>query len=360
MPDKHKGEGASETLEAFKPSWFDRFAAFIDRLPGPYWLSYLLIGLVLAGIGLILEFFEDAKDIFRFEPLELLVLFQIVFVLSLITFLQKNGMRALETFRPVFRGSDEEAALLKLHMTNMPSRSINRLSVAYILVFGVIDYAILRYVGSVANDSQFVWPSYLFTHTPHGYYKLGLFSGLWLVNILFIYNTVHQLRTINYAYTHKAEIKLFRQSELYAFSRVLAARSIGFVLTSPIWLIVDTGIITLTINIVFSILALVIFVLPLIGVHRLLERQKDALLLESSEYKEALIHQLFTHLRQRNTMEAGRLKDSLSSVTMAHAELEKVSTWPWQTNTIRQIVGAITLPIVIWIIQFLLGRVLET
>jgi hypothetical protein len=358
MRDRNKPDNAPKELEPFKPSWFDQFTILMDRLPGPYWLAYLLLGLVLVGIGLLIQFFDDTRIFMRFEPLELLILFQIVFVLTLITFLNKYGIKVLETFRPVFSGTEDEAALLKLHLTSMPSRSINRLSVIYLLVYSVLGYLILRYSGSPALESQSNLVDYVFTRTPFGYYTIVIFAILWLVNFIFIYNTFHQLRVIHYALTHKAEIKLFRQTELYAFSRILAARSIGFVITSPIWLVVDRGVVTLIINIVFSILALLIFIVPLIGVHRLLESQKDVLLLESSENKESLIYQLLDHLRQENMTEAGGLKDSLSSVTLAHDEITKVSTWPWQTNTIRQIAGAITLPIFIWTIQYFLGKLL--
>lgn len=348
-----------KTLDTFEPSWFDKLAVFVDGLPGPYWVAYLLFVGVMAGIGLLIQVFDDSRQILVFEPLEYLILFQIVFVLSLITYLNKNGAKAMETFRPAFKGSEDEASIIKLHLTSMPARSLNYLTVIFFVVFTFLGYGMLKYAGSSPDASQLSVSVYSFTPTPFGIYALGMWTITWMINTILIFNTVQQLRTINYAYTNYTEINLFRQTELYAFSRVLAARSIGFVLTSPIWLLVDTGIITLIINIVFAILALIIFIAPLVGVHRLLNTQKDALLKESSAIKDSLIHQLLILLKQGDTEEAGGLKDSLASITLVHQEINKVSTWPWQTNTLRQITGAITLPIVIWLIQFVLARILE-
>jgi hypothetical protein len=360
MSEKDTEANNIKMLEAFVPSWFDRFTLFMDRLPGPYGLAYLLFGAVLAAIGLIVQGFDPAQGTLGFEPLELLILFQIVFVLTLITYLNKNGARAMEAFRPAFKGNEEQAALIKLHLTSMPARSLNYLTIIFFLVFTFLGYLMVRYMGSAPDASQLSVSVYSFTPTPFGYYAVGMWILVWLINTILIFNTVQQLRTINYAYTHHAEINLFRQSELYAFSRVLATRSIGFVLTSPIWLLVDTGIITLIINIVFAILALIIFVVPLVGVHRLLEAQKEVLSKQSAQSKGLMIHQLFAHLENGEINEAASLKDGLSSVVLAHEQITKASTWPWQTNTLRQIAGAITLPIVIWLIQFFLSRVLET
>ena len=66
----------------------------------------------------------------------------------------------------------------------------------------------------------------------------------------------------------------------------------------------------------------------LAGAHRLLDRQKDALLKESVHNKDVLIGQLFAHLKQGKMKDAGAVRDSLSALVLAQAEIEKASTWP--------------------------------
>jgi hypothetical protein len=289
---------SNNELENFKPSWFDKLIRRIDKLPGPYWVAYLIFGGLLAGVGLGIQQIDVSRSSLGYAPIEQLIIIQFVYMLSLITFLNKHGEKALIDFVPVLKVEQQQVGLLKAHLTSMPARSFNRFSIIFLLVFSVIGVATLAFSNSVPDDLANNLSDFTFTSTPYGVYTFAVFSLLWFVNFTFIFSTVQQLKTIHHAYTQLADINLFSQTELYAFSRVLAARAIGIVLTSPIWLIVDTGILTLSVNIVFSILALTIFFVPLIGVHRLLEDQKDALLKESASNKEAVIQQLFLHLSQ--------------------------------------------------------------
>jgi hypothetical protein len=199
----------------------------------------------------------------------------------------------------------------------------------------------------------------LFSRSPFGVYSFIIGALLWVVNAIFIYHTIHQLRTISAILTQHIEINLFHQAELYAFSRVSAGTAIGLVLTSPIWLLLDRGLITLLINISFSVLAVVIFVTPLVGAHVLLRRQKDQLLRQSMRNKEALIGDLFAKLEQGKLKDIQPIEGALSGLDKAHGEIRKISTWPWRIGTVRQIIGAISLPITIWLIQFALSGVLS-
>ena len=340
-------------------SWFDKLIRRIDRLPGPYWFYYLIFGFALAGIGLLIEGVDKGRTTFGFKPIELLLFFQIVYMLILITLLYKLSKKAFIDFLPNLKIDVEQTSLLEFNLTSNPARSFNRLSIIFLIFFCAMGIFLFKSLNTSTQQVGNLISEFPFTLSPFGYYSFVVFTILWYVNTIFIFNTIHQLRVINFAFTQLAEINLFNQTELYAFSRVLAARGIGIVLTSPIWLLIDSGIITLIINIVFSTLALIIFIIPLVGVHRLLESQKDKLIRESMLQKEALIQQVFFNLQKGKLKDAGELKESISSLNLAHAEIEKVSTWPWQTNTIRQITGAITLPIVIWGIQYFLSRMLE-
>jgi len=75
--------------------------------------------------------------------------------------------------------------------------------------------------------------------------------------------------------------------------------------------------------------------------------------------KEAVIQQLLKDLDLGKTKEVVNRREELSSLTLAHAEIEKISTWPWQSQTLQQIGGAIALPTVLWAIQFFLAKILE-
>jgi hypothetical protein len=48
-----------------------------------------------------------------------------------------------------------------------------------------------------------------------------------------------------------------------------------------------------------------------------------------------------------------------SDLEIEENALKKVSTWPWQPETARYLVSALFLPLVIWLIQFVVQSVLS-
>jgi hypothetical protein len=89
-----------------------------------------------------------------------------------------------------------------------------------------------------------------------------------------------------------------------------------------------------------------------------LVEEKERLLGEAALRFEAAI----AGLHQR--MDSGKL-EGMTDLNMAIASLEleqnalnRIPTWPWQPETVRWLVTALVLPLGLWIIQFVLQRVL--
>lgn len=341
---------------SFSPSWFDRFTAWARRLPGPNWLAYLVIVGVLFGVGAIAQILDDPSQPLEFPPLGFLTLFQIFYVLSLLDFLNIQAEKALESYRPILQGDETQYLSLKYRMTKLTARPTLRLTIFVLVFFAVLG--IFAFTTPVMNEKLVSPSAFMFTKNLMGAYAFLMITIVWMVNIMFIYHTFRQLKAIDYAYTQCSDINLFRQDELYAFSNLSAATAIGLVLSSPIWVIVDRGLITLIINIVLAILAVIIFVSPLLGAHRMLKKQKDALRKNSLEKKESLILDLFSRVENHDLTDIENYERALSSLEKAHNEIERISTWPWKTETIRQVIGALFLPVSIWMIQFYLNQLL--
>jgi hypothetical protein len=348
-----------QEMMSYPPSWFDKFAGWVDQLPGSNWAYYLGIGIFLLIVGAITQWMENPLRALEFPPISIITLFQIVYVLSLLDYLDVRAVRSLEEFRPIFKGNDSQFLSMKTRLTTLPSRPIALITLITVLVIIGMGFAVINTPTAQTIDNPFSAITGNFTNSPNGYYALSVFTLLWMINVIFIFRTFHQLRTINHIYTQHAEINLFQQSELYAFSKVSASIAIGLVLTSPIWMILDPGLISMGINMAFAILAIFIFISPLLGAHRLLKSQKDRLITESMQKKEALILDLFSRLEKNNLEEIGNLERALSSMEKAHNEIKRISTWPWQTDTLRQIIGALLLPVTIWMIQYFLSQLLS-
>ena len=65
--------------------------------------------------------------------------------------------------------------------------------------------------------------------------------------------------------------------------------------------------------------------------------------------------------RRMDRNELARMDDlnkALASLEIERAALERVPTWPWERDTLRSLMAAIVIPLLIWTIQALLQRYL--
>jgi hypothetical protein len=346
-------------LSDYPPSWFDRLTARINQFPGPNWVYYFGFVITLVLIGGLLQRLEDPLGPIELQPVAIITFIQIAYVLTLLDFLDKRAEISLAEFRPVLRADEDQYQAMRTRLTVLPSKPVLVMSLITALFMFGAGLTMMNLPSLPELDPRFSVVSNMFSTSPFGLYALGVFIFLWVLNVIFIYRTFRTLRTIDYIYIHHTEINLFQQTELHAFSKMSASIAIGFVLTSPMWIIIDPGLITMGINISFAFLAIFMFVSPLIGVRRLLKAQKDQLINESAQKKEILIQDLFSRIDRSDLSQVENLENALSSLEMAESQIKKISTWPWQTDTLRQMIGALLLPITIWIIQFFLNQLLS-
>jgi hypothetical protein len=110
--------------------------------------------------------------------------------------------------------------------------------------------------------------------------------------------------------------------------------------------------------ITFTLLGLLIFVWPLLGVHRLMEAEKKRLLDQNGQKMEAAIAETHRRLDAQELAGMENLKDALDNLVTEQTVVSKISTWPWQLGTVSVLATALFLPIILWIVQRLLDRLL--
>jgi hypothetical protein len=183
----------------------------------------------------------------------------------------------------------------------------------------------------------------------------------WVVSAL-VYHTIHQLQAINQIYVNHTRINLYRTSPLYAFSRVTALTAVGLIVPTYFWLAINPSLllnpIALTITLPISGLALIVFIWPLLGIHRLLVEEKTRLRGEAALRFEAAIAELHQCVDSGNLEGMDDLNKAIDSLEIERKALQEIPTWPWQPETVRLLVTALALPLGLWIIQFILQRLL--
>ncbi|NIM95664.1 MAG: hypothetical protein GTO18_18345 [Anaerolineales bacterium] len=111
---------------------------------------------------------------------------------------------------------------------------------------------------------------------------------------------------------------------------------------------------------IFAILGIIAFISPLLGVHNLLNEKKQHLLDESSKQIEIAITTMFSQIEVEGLDSISGNDRTLTTLEKAHETIDKISTWPWQAETLRRVLAALSLPLAIWLIQYFLGQWLSS
>ncbi len=342
----------------YPASWVDALTAFVDRLPIPWWSFYLLVALLLEGVqvGILWRdgiFRDHGVAFFQF-------FFPVNYVLAafLMHALDRRAVSALESFRPALREGSRPFATLQYELTTLPRR---RTLVAGLigLAFGAVSVALLPsgladYPMAGLNATPLALTFMLFNFVP----------TLWLWFTL-IYHTIHQMRTVHRIYTRETRVDLFRLQPFYALAGLAAVTALGFAIYTYPWL-TDPGAqygtgqldISLLLTTPFYLWPMAIFIWPLWGAHRSLVEHKSQALAEVGARRRSLLDRFHLALEGKTLRGIDQVNKALATLELEASALEKVPTWPWPRGMFRNLLGAFLLPVVLWLIQFGLGKLL--
>ena len=356
----------------YPPSWVDRLTTAIDRLPGPAWLSYLL--LAIAGIALQLAI-QQSTGVYHPGPairFHLWTAGYFAYVLAMIYYLDRSAGAAIRTFRPLLQPAADGAdpgvagdayADLRYRLTTLPPRPTLWASIAGAVVLALVPLLLIQNPADRSHSLVPFMVSFGFSPSPAAVAAalLHYFLSQALLGAL-IYHTVHQLRLINHIYAHHTRLNLYRLQPLYAFSIPAALTAGGLLLFNYAWFATAPLLLNQPVSralaVLFSVIAFATFLWPLWGMHRRLVNEKKRLLQESSSRFEAAVSQLHRRVDGERLTRMDDLNKTLASLEIEQAALHRVPTWPWEPGTLRGLVAALLVPILIWVTQTLLQRFL--
>jgi hypothetical protein len=341
---------------SYSPSWLDRLTAWIDRLPGPTVLWYLVVAAGLAVLFTVLKWVDGTFPVGTVSLYHLVFIGTPLYALAGLHLLDRVAGRALEEFRPALAANATTAARLRYELTTLPATP------ALLVTLAGVAGVVLVWSQLNAEHLVAVHPGPLLLIT--------LLEGAvalcaWALSCLFIYHTIHQLRVVTAIYAHHTHINLFTLGPLYAFSRLTALTAVAPV---PVFLLDYLGwqdpghqpvtASTLALWVVFGLLGVGTFVLPLLGVHRLLAAEKARAQLALADRVQALLADIHQQVESRTaTADATTAtKNLLDSLLAEQGLLNKMSTWPWSPETPRAVATALLLPVVVLILSELVKR----
>jgi hypothetical protein len=333
-------------------SWLDILIDWVDGLPGPAGLAYL-IALIPALVLLGIPEWLSGGQVGEISPTQAVWALALVGPVWLIHYLDGVARGALATFAPTLGADRSTLATLEYELTVIPARPA-----LLLLLFSALrtTEAFVLQPASEGLDGQ--TPAALIIRWPLEVVVTGLV-------LVLLYHTVRQLRLVARIHAMAPRVNLFRPVPLYAFSRLTSRTAIGLAaLIIPFGVNLSLATSALDYLSTFTLYALILgtavlaFVSPLVGMHRRMDLEKKRLQTEVGTRIEILIDDLHASVDRRDLAGADGQNKTLTSLIAERELLRRLSTWPWQAGTAGAVLSAVMLPIGLWLVTRLLGNVI--
>jgi hypothetical protein len=348
---------AESNGEAFKPSWIDRFIHWVEKLPLRPWIFYLVLGIVLILVQLLFLWLDSGLYAEELLPVILPVIIfnalAVPYLLALIQLLDKQALNALKVMKPVLDMTDQEFEQYAYKLSTMP--------VLAPLVVGLVMMAIVILTPLVAIEPvRYAALEQLSVF--RAVFRVVDISSAFLFGVV-LYHTIRQLRLVNEINSKHVGIDLFHLKPVQAFSRLTASTALGMVVFFYGWMVINPELLTDPVIIgyalLFTILAVLVFVWPLWGVHRRMETEKEGALHEIDLRFEALFAEFNQLVASGDYAAAEKLNGTIMSLEVQYRRISAIPTWPWRSETARVVLTAIALPLMLMIVQFFVQQALS-
>jgi hypothetical protein len=341
-------------VRPYGPSWLDVLFDWLTSLPGPTWLAYLVLVIPSTILSTSALWLSGLIPVGTLDQTQGFWGVMTVAILGATHHLRNVAGSAFDAFRPALGGGVTDIERERYELTVMPARSV--------LVLTVFSLAItpLYYV-SDPEGAQVVGL------TAIGFVPRIISEGLTTALLLAILlQAIRQVRRVARLHEAARDVDPFRPMPLYAFSRLTAQTATVVILFNVVGLAANTSAITgeafVTLYLPWLVAcfggAILIFAIPLRGMHRRLEEIKDGHESAAGGRLSALLAELNEAIDARDAERVKALDGSISALRHEQELLAKLPTWPWSTGTIRGFASALFLPIALFLIQRALGQFL--
>lgn len=343
------------SVRPYPPSFIDSFTDWVQKLPIPYWLFYVIVILAVIVLHAIIKGLDGSMPFGTFIWRILLADITFIYAIGLLHYLDNSAHEALLEFRPIMQIEDAEFAELRYQFTTLPARPA---IIAAVVGLGYGFFSLLFFSPEQRQEGH------LFSSLPATVLELALFVLSYLGGAVVLYHSARQLSMISKIYSKYAHIDLFNLRPMHSLSKLTARTALAFGIIAYAWVYVNVALQhgtelappSLVEPAVFTLIVLFIFLVPLLGARRLLHEAKATAKLEAQQQFKATIAELHRRRDAGDFSEMGGINEALDGLLKEQAALDKISTWPWQPETLRGIATAVLLPIFIWATTRLLER----
>jgi len=330
------------------PSWIDRLNNWINRLPIPLWLFYLLSLFAIVLLISVVFWFDGSLPLGSISTESSFSIF-IVYSLWLYNHLTVIGSRALQEFLPLLTVDDRQIAKIDYELATLP-RWIGRLVI--LLGIGLSALELLGepdpYGGVIPQTAvPFIFDIVISS------FMSSIFLGL-------IIRSVRQLRMVGKLHAQATNIDLLKLEPAHAFSALSAQTGIGIIMVLVFaFLIAPASFesnMSIILNVVIIFIALGVFVLPIIGIRDDLETEKRRTLEVVNDILKSTMGNLHERLEEGDYQDVPAMEKGINALIQERELFMRISTWPWDLKTFRSFASTLLVPIFLLVVSRVVER----
>jgi hypothetical protein len=334
----------------YSRSWMDALIQGIGRVPGPPALFYLAL---FAAFGLLnqIVFWIDGRSGGSIDPARISDAAFMVFFVALYHHLSLVAGRSFEIFQPILKVTDAEAQTFKYRLTTLPN---------HLGWLAVIVGLILAVLGVQSNPESFGLQG-ANSRLPE-FYQTGILAFVIASQVVLIFQTIRQLTLVHELHQQASGIDLFNLAPIQAFANLTSQGGIGIIVFVVFNIaIVETKIAVgapLYILVLMGILAVFVFVIPLLGMRNRLKLEKSKLMTRSNEAIKSIIHRIHNQVSADEYEKMPGLNTTLSALNLEQNIIKNISTWPWGASTLKGFASSLFVPIFLAVVTRFLAKLI--
>lgn len=333
----------------YAKSWTDHVTEWIERRPGPSWAFYLGALLFLAIMNNVIFWIDGSQAVGSFEFTKTADAMFVVYFLAIYHYLSRVAGECFDVFQPVLKQSEADLQIVRYRLTTFPQWLgwLVLVGGTIVAVYDVVSHPTEFHIINARTLLPLIYQSAIFSVV------------LICFPVLFI-QTIRQLLLVNVLHQQASEIDMFRLTPFHAFAVFTARAGIAlvlFVAYNGLFAVFDPSAgAPLSAILSLSVLAICIFVIPLLGIQNRLQDEKAQLLDATHARIKTTMERVEREVDADSYEKIAGLKTAMAALIVKRDFVAAISTWPWDGSTFRSFASTLVLPLVLWLVTRLLER----
>ncbi len=334
-------------VEPYKPSLIHAIYRWVDRLPGPHWLFSVVL-LVIPGLLNLAVAWEF--NVLPFGEINWYYAsrgFFLFFFFFVNDFLFRVAKNAVSEFLTITEIGEYKGRLLLFEFTHLPAKT----SGVFFILGAIIGFFTGLYLLPTAPEMNRSFPIL----------EVTMYSLSYGFAFITLHIILRASKLIVRLFEQKLRVDVFYPTSIYAITQYSAWLIIVFVINTYLqFVLVPSYVKTFfAVTVIYWLIGLIVFWLPLHGANRILVTEKRRLLKDVNLRIRANFELLHSKMDSHEYQNIGEIHEMIATLQLERDSIKSISTWPWQISTTSGLFSAFVLPVLVGFLLDVISKLIN-